>query len=41
MDGHSEVKKSKGTKKILIKRKFISKNYRDCLLEYKIVLKSQ
>ena len=40
-DGHSEVKKSKGTKKILIKRKLISKNYRDCLLEYKIVLKSQ
>ena len=41
MDDNSEVKKSKGTKKCIIKRKLMFKNYKDCLLKDKIVLKSQ
>ena len=41
MDDDSEVKKSKGTKKYIIKRKFMLENYKDCLLNNKILLKSQ
>ena len=40
-DDDSEVKKSKETKKCIIKRKLIFKNYNACFLEDKIVLKSQ
>ena len=35
----SEVKKSKGTKKCIIKRKLMFENYKDCLLNDKILLK--
>ena len=41
MDDNSEVKKSKGTKKCIIKRKLMFENYKDCLLNDKILLKSQ
>ena len=41
MDDDSEVKKSKGTKKCIIKRKLMFENYKDCLLNDKILLKSQ
>ena len=41
MDDDSEVKKSKGTKKCIIKRKFMFENYKDCLLNDKILLKQQ
>ena len=41
MDDDSEVKKSKGTKKCIIKRKLMFENYKDCLLNNKILLKSQ
>ena len=41
MDDDSEVKKSKGTKKCLIKRELMFENYTDCLLNDKIILKSQ
>ena len=34
-------KKAKGTKKSVIKRGLIFKNYKDCLFNYKIILKSQ
>ena len=37
----SEVKKSKGTKKCVIKRELMFKNYKDCLFNDKIMLKSQ
>ena len=37
----SEVKKSKGTKKCIIKRKLMFENYKDCLLNDKILLKLQ
>ena len=40
MDDDSEVKKSKGTKKCIIKRKTMIENYTDCLLNDKIILKS-
>ena len=40
-DDDSKVKKSKGTKKCIIKRKLIFKNNTVCFLEDKIVLKSQ
>ena len=40
-DDDSEVKKSKGTNKCIIKRKLIFKNYKVCLLKDKIVLESQ
>ena len=36
MDDDSEVKKSKGTKKRIIKRKLMFENYKDCLLNNKI-----
>ena len=37
----SEHKKAKGTKKSIIKRKLMFENYRDSLLNNKIILKSQ
>ena len=40
-DDDREVKKSKGTKKCIIKRKLMFENYKDCLLNDKILLKSQ
>ena len=41
MDDNSEVKKSKWTKKCVIKSKTMFENYTDCLLNDKIILKSQ
>ena len=41
MDADSEVKKSKGTKKCVIKRELMFENYTDCLPNDKIILKSQ
>ena len=41
MDDDSEVNKSTGTKKCIIKRKFMFENYKACLLNDKILLKSQ
>ena len=41
IDDDSEVKKSKGTKKCIIKRKLIFENYKACLLNDKILLISQ
>ena len=41
MDDNSEVKKSKGTKKCVIKRELMFENYKDCLFNGKIILKSQ
>ena len=40
MDGDSEAKTAKGTK-CVIKRKFKFDDYKDCLLNDKIILKSQ
>ena len=40
MDDDSEHKKAKGTKKkCVIKRRLMFKNYTDCLLNNKIILK--
>ena len=41
MDDDSEHKKAKGTKKCVIKRRLMFKNYKDCLLNNKIILQSQ
>ena len=41
MDDDSEYKKGKGTKKCIIKRVLMFKNYKDCLFNDKIILKSQ
>ena len=41
MDNDSEHKKAKGTKKYIIKRRLMVKNYEHCLLSNKIILKSQ
>ena len=41
MDDNREVKKSKGTKKCVIKRQLMFENYKDCLFNAKIILKSQ
>ena len=41
MDDNSEVKKSKGTKKYVIKRELMFENYKHCLFNNKIILKSQ
>ena len=41
MDDNSEVKKSKGTKKCVIKQELMFENYKDCLFKNKIILKSQ
>ena len=37
----SEHKKAKGTKKYVIKRRFMFNNYKDCLFNNKVTLKSQ
>ena len=39
MDDDSEVKKSKGTKKCIIKRELMFENYIGCLCNDKIILK--
>ena len=41
MDDGSEVKKSKGTKRCIIKRETMFENYTDCLFNNKIILKLQ
>ena len=41
MDDDSEVKKSKGTEKCVIKRELMFENYTDSLFNDKIILKSQ
>ena len=41
MDDDSELKKAKGTKKCVVKRGLMFKNYTDCLFNDKIILKSQ
>ena len=41
MDDNREVKKSKGTKICVIKRELMFENYKDCLFNDKIKLKSQ
>ena len=40
-DDDNKLKKAKETKKYLIKRELKFNNYKDCLLEDKVVLKSQ
>ena len=40
MDDDSE-KKAKGTKKCVIKRSLVFENYKDCLFNGKVLLKSQ
>ena len=41
MDDNSEVKKSKGTKRCVIKRRLMFENYKDSLFNNKTILKSQ
>ena len=41
IDDDTEVKKSKGTKKCVIKRELIFENYKDCFFNDKVILKSQ
>ena len=41
MEDGSEHKKGKGTKKCIIKREIMVKNYKDCFFNDKIILKSQ
>ena len=41
MDDDSEHKKTKGTKKCVIKRRLMFKNYKDYLVNNKIILQSQ
>ena len=41
MGDDSEVKKAKGTKKCVIKRELMFKNYKDCLFNGEVILKSQ
>ena len=41
MGDDSEVKKAKGTKKCVIKWELMFQNYKDCLFNGKIILKSQ
>ena len=41
MDDDGEVKKSKETKKCVIKRELVFENYTDCICNDKIILKSQ
>ena len=41
MDEDSEHKKAKETKKCVIKRRLMFKNFQDCLLNNKIILQSQ
>ena len=37
MDDDCEIKKAKGTKKCIIKRRIMFENYRDCLFNDKII----
>ena len=41
MGEDSEVKKAKETKKCVIKRELIFENYKDCLFNGEVILKSQ
>ena len=41
MDDGSEVKKSKGTKKCITKRENMFENYKNCLFNGEVMLKSQ
>ena len=41
MDDNIEIKKSKGTKKCVIKRELMFENYKDCLFNGEVILKSQ
>ena len=41
MGGDNEVKKAKGTKKCVIKRELMFENYKDCLFNGEVILKSQ
>ena len=41
MDDNSKIKKSKGTKKCVKKRELVFQNYKDCLLNDKILLRLQ
>ena len=41
MDDDNEHKKEKGTKKCVIERRLVFENYKDCLFNNKIILKSQ
>ena len=41
MDDDSQVKKSKGTKKCVIKRELMFENYKDCLFHGEVILKLQ
>ena len=41
MDNNSENKKAKGTKKCIVKKGIVVKNYEDCMFDNKIILKSQ
>ena len=40
MDDYSKHKKAKGTKNLVIKRGLMFKNYKDCLFNDEIILKS-
>ena len=40
MDNDDEHKKAKGTKNFVIKQRIMVNNYKDCLFNYKIILKS-
>ena len=41
MGDYSDVKEAKGTKKCIIKRELMFENYKDCLFNGEIILKSQ
>ena len=41
MDNDSERKKTKGTKKCVIKKRLMFKSYKDCLFNDKTILQSQ
>ena len=41
MDDHSEKKKAKGTKKYIIKRRLMFKNYTESFFNHQIILKLQ
>ena len=41
MDNDSEMKKAKGTKRCIIKRRLMFENYKDSLFNNKTILKSQ
>ena len=41
MDGDTQMKKAKGTKKCIVKREIIFKNYADALFNDAILIRSQ